>query len=257
MKNLFKRAYGWIPDLPDKRDLLFSAFRKIPKKINPHTAWEEFKPPARDQSAEGSCTGHGNTGACKFLELKDGMPFVDLSPQFLYHNSLKADGQRIVLWDRGSQIRTGIKCLAKQGVCTEALWPYKAGDFKRTPSKAAYKDAMNRQISEYFRLNTLDEMRACLSDGFPFVFGFTVYESFESEQVAKTGIVPMPGKNERVLGGHCVWCYGHDDPTRYFLCQNSWGKDWGMDGSFKLPYGMLSDRNISDDFWTVRKGEQI
>ena len=30
-----------------------------------------------------------------------------------------------------------------------------------------------------------------------FVFGFAVYESFESPQTARTGIIPMPEKEER------------------------------------------------------------
>jgi len=43
-------------------------------------------------------------------------------------------------------------------------------------------------------------MRSCLADGFPFVFGFTVYESFESQEVAKTGVVPLPNPDEKVMG---------------------------------------------------------
>ena len=45
-------------------------------------------------------------------------------------------------------------------------------------------------------------MRTCLAEGFPFVFGFTVYESFESQEVARTGVVQMPQPNERSIGGH-------------------------------------------------------
>jgi hypothetical protein len=31
-------------------------------------------------------------------------------------------------------------------------------------------------------------MLACLADGYPFVFGFSVYESFEAGDVATTGV---------------------------------------------------------------------
>ncbi len=47
-------------------------------------------------------------------------------------------------------------------------------------------------------------MRACLAEGFPFVFGFTVYESFESAQVARTGVLNMPKPNEKLVDGHIV-----------------------------------------------------
>ena len=96
-------------------------------------------------------------------------------------------------------------------------------------------------------------MRSCLAAGFPFVFGFSVYESFESPEVAKTGVVPMPSGNEQLLGGHAVLCVGYDDASARFLVRNSWGTGWGMAGYFTIPYDYLADRDLSDDFWTLRK----
>jgi len=98
----------------------------------------------------------------------------------------------------------------------------------------------------------LNQMKGCLASGYPFVFGFTVYESFESDQVAKTGVAPMPATNEKVLGGHAVLAAGYDDGSQRFLVRNSWGPDWGMGGYFTLPYAYLTDANLADDFWTVR-----
>lgn len=71
-------------------------------------------------------------------------------------------------------------------------------------------------------------MQGCIAGGYPFVFGFTVYESFESEQVAQTGIVPMPAPGETVVGGHCVVAVGYDDSKRTFIIRNSWGTGWGL-----------------------------
>lgn len=188
-----------------------------------------------------SCTAHGWTGACKFLMLRNGLPLIDLSVQFLYHNELMADAtfyEKISgLKDKGSQIGTGAKCLTKQGVCPELMFPYFPGQFKNNPSAACYKEARNHQMLAYYSVKTVDEMRAALSNKLPVVYGIPVYESFESEQVARTGIVPMPKDGEKLLGYHCVWTYGHDDKTRLFIDQNSWGKKWGIDeGSFKIPY---------------------
>ena len=100
-------------------------------------------------------------------------------------------------------------------------------------------------------------MRACLAQGFPFVFGFTVYESFESQQVAQTGVVPLPQPGERVAGGHAVLAVGYNDAERRFIVRNSWGARWGMQGYFTMPYDYLANRNLADDMWTIRRGEAM
>ena len=95
-------------------------------------------------------------------------------------------------------------------------------------------------------------MKTCLASGFPFVFGFTVYESFESDAVAQTGCVPMPGPDESTLGGHAVMAVGYSDASQRFLVRNSWGPSWGIHGYFTIPYAYLSNSDLADDFWTIR-----
>jgi C1A family cysteine protease len=84
------------------------------------------------------------------------------------------------------------------------------------------------------------------------VIGFSVYDSFESDAVAKTGVMPMPGPAEKMLGGHAVLVVGYDDSEQRFIVRNSWGKGWGQAGYFTMPYAYLTEANLSDDFWTVR-----
>src|SRR5207237_3271872 len=125
-------------------------------------------------------------------------------------------------------------------------WPYVITRFAAKPTAACYADGRRHRISSYERLETLEEMRTCLAAGFPFVFGFTVYEAFESAQVARTGLVPMPRRAERMLGGHAVAAVGYDDAARKFIVRNSWGAGWGRDGYCLMPYGYLADRGLSD-----------
>ena len=85
-----------------------------------------------------------------------------------------------------------------------------------------------------------------------FVFGFTVYESFMQDKVAVNGHVPLPKRNERVIGGHAVMAVGYNDDKKWFILRNSWGESWGMQGYFTKPYSYVTDPSLTDDFWTIR-----
>ena len=250
-----QRWYGWLPDLPDHRDFMYSAVKPalaaLPTKVDLRSKCS----PVENQGNLGSCTANPLAGAVEFLELKDSVPLVIVSRLFIYYNERVIEGT--VDQDSGAFIRDGVKSLAKQGVCPEAEWPYKIANFKKKPTPKCYSDAGKREITSYRRITTIDEMRTCLADGFPFVFGFTVYSAFESAAVAKSGILNMPGPDETVVGGHAVMAVGYDDLQKRFIVRNSWDTDWGMQGYFTMPYDYLDPaRNLADDFWTIRASEE-
>ena len=125
--------------------------------------------------------------------------------------------------DSGAQIRDGIKSVAAQGVCAETLWPYVESQFAACPTPPCYKVAKTHPAVGYSRVpQDATQLKACLAAGYPFVFGITVYESFESDEVAHSGVAPMP-RLGAVLGGHAVMAAGYDDASQRFLVRNSWG----------------------------------
>ena len=248
--------YGWIPDLPDHRDILYGAVHRSSRKASPES-WISGRncSPVEDQGQLGSCTANALVGMLEYLEIVHKVPFVDLSRLFVYYNERVIEHS--VNEDSGAMLRDGIKTLVRQGVCLESNWPYRIAKFAVKPPISCYREALNHQVLSYQRILSLNEMRACLADGFPFVFGFSVYESFESEQVARTGIVPMPEFNERQLGGHAVTRRGILRSKKRFIVRNSWGTGWGIGGYFTMPYAYLANRYLSDDFWTVKVVENL
>lgn len=245
------KRYGWIPDLPDHRDHLYAAPAAVLRKLPAQIDLRKQCPPVYDQGELGSCTANAIGGAIEFDRMKQHLSDFVPSRLFIYYNERVMEGT--VDSDSGAQIRDGIKSVAKQGACPEKEWPYDINKFTVKPPAQCYQDALKDRAVSYSRLtHNLNQMKGCLASGFPFVFGFTVYESFESQTVAQTGHAPMPQPNEQVLGGHAVLAVGYDDSHQWFLVRNSWGTQWGMQGYFTLPYAYLIDPNLADDYWTIR-----
>jgi C1A family cysteine protease len=268
MKKAAKRngqfGFGWMPDLPDNRDHLYSAplakLRVLPSKVD----LRRRCPRVYNQGRIGSCTANAIAAAIEFnrkrQKLRDFIP----SRLFIYYNEQSLEHS--IPLDNGAQLRDGIKSVAKQGACPETEWTYDdtpadpitnlwppAAKPRQKPSKSCYTHARKFRAVNYQRVDRmLSQMKGCLADGFPFVFGFTVYNSFQSAKVARTGVLQMPKPREGVVGGHAVLAVGYDDKAERFIVRNSWGIKWGKKGYFTMPYSYLLTDNLSDDFWTIR-----
>ncbi len=151
------------------------------------------------------------------------------------------------------EIRDGIKSVAKIGAPPETDWPYNIASFAEKPPAQAYADAkLDHAVQYQSVVQSLQQLQGCLASGYPFVFGFTVYQSFESPTVAKTGIMPMPAAHEKKLGGHAVMAVGYDTATRMMIVRNSWGTSWGQAGYFMMPFEFITSPSMASDFWTIR-----
>ncbi len=246
------KGYGWKPSLPHLNDDR-RAYSLIAPEITlpPVIDLRPLDVPIYDQGELGSCTGNG-IGACwQFSLKKQGKPAPMPSRLFIYY--FERVIEKTVNEDAGAQIYDGLAVLQNQGCCDEALHPYVISKFTQKPSAAAVAAAAKHEATQAYAVKqNLKEIKTCLASGFPIVMGFTVYESFETQKVSKTGIVPMPKRSEQVMGGHCVCIVGYSDATNVFFCRNSWGKDWGKNGYFQIPYDYFLNPNLASDFWTVR-----
>lgn len=241
--------YGWTPDRPDFRDHTFAIQAPIP--LPPFVDLRPGMPPVYDQGDSGSCTANAIAAAFDFEHNRQGNGFITPSRLFVYYNERQMEGT--VNSDSGAMIRDGIKSIATLGVCSESDWPFDLTQLTRQPSLQCYADALKNQALTYRRVNPdLRSMLYCLAYGFPFAVGISVYDSFESDAVAGSGIVPMPLANESQVGGHAVLVVGYDQNQKMFLVRNSWGQTWGLGGYFWIPFEYLTTTDLADDRWTIR-----
>ncbi len=245
-----KQKYGWIPDVPDARDLYatVAAPRDLPKSVD----LRPMCPPVYNQGALGSCTAQAVGAILQFTEQEVTRKGSTPSRLFLYYNARVLQGT--VDHDSGASIRNAVKAVNRAGFCHEPLWPYRISDYGKKPAKGVYSEAKKHllQPAQYARVpQTLEAIQAALADHNPIVFGFAVYESFESADVRVTGNVPMPGRDEKMLGGHAVVLVGYNDRTNYFIVRNSWGAQWGIGGYCRMPYEFVLHPEISADFWQI------
>lgn len=243
-----ERSYGWRRDRLDHRD--HWRHRVLPERLPPSADLRPQCPPVYDQGELGSCTANALAFAFDFGRAKQGLPWLTPSRLFIYYNERELEGT--ISEDAGAELRDGAKVIAKLGACPESEWPYDVDQFRQRPSDACYATGLLNQSLRYERVVQLgDYLRNELASGFPIAFGFSVYSSFESTAVARTGMVPLPGPDEAPLGGHAVALVGYDDVTRHFIVRNSWGQGWGVAGYFFMPYEYVLNQGLASDFWAI------
>ena len=242
------RKYGWRPSLPDIRDYKFAAPRGV--KLPAQFTLLPKSPPVYDQGGLGSCNSNAIAGAIEFDQRKQKIQEFVPSRLFIYYNARALEGT--VKYDSGAYIRDGIKAVAKQGVCPETEWAYIEKKFAKKPPTPCYTHALQHTITKYEAVpQNLAKIKSALYTGSYVVFGFSVYEAFESDEVARTGILNLPTANEEFMGGHAVCLAGWNDTTKRFLVRNSWGATFGQAGWFTMPFDYVVNPDLASDFWVI------
>jgi C1A family cysteine protease len=225
--------------------LIFPAQRiKLPANID----YTNKMSPVSNQGDEGTCVGFATTDGMKeYQEKADWKKTIQLSVRYVYSGAQKID----IYPDNeeGTDIRSAMKVLNKSGVPPDDCWPYSP---HQTDGPCADADELAKKyrIESYTRLKTEAEMKESLVVNGPFVAGVDVYESWMTPAVDKTGVVPIPKKNEELLGGHAICIVGYDDKKKRFKFKNSWSKAWGASGYGYLSYAYM--KKYCNDAWSAR-----
>ena len=239
--------YHWARQPVDTRDKPYT----LSGVTQPSTV--DLRPycsPIEDQGNLGSCTGNAIAGAIELLDKRAGKN-IDVSRLYIYYYERLLEGT--VNYDNGAYIRDGMRAVYNYGAPLESLWPYNISRFRNAPSQQAITDGAKRKVTSYQAVADHQGCLDSLAAGFPVVIGFSVYSSFESATVARTGVMPYPNTSrETLLGGHAVLLVGYDKTRQVYIVRNSWGTNWGDRGYFYMPFQVIQNRNMSSDFWTIR-----
>ena len=206
--------------------------------------------PIENQGAAGSCVGNSVVGALEFLQIRNGMPYTDLSRLFVYYNSRLMHGDADK--DDGTYIRIAMGTLSSLGTCSEKKWPYDLSNLFIRPSWGAYREAYPHKITSYYRIQEthgqalVDAIKRALRAQHVVVFGMLVDDAYIN--VGSNGVVAMPKKDRGTVGGHAQVIVGYDDNQRRWIVRNSWGTYWGDRGYAYVPYDYL-DASDANDFW--------
>lgn len=222
-------AYGWVPSTPDPRDYDLTPTLDEQAVVLPaEFSLRAGMPPVYDQGQLGSCTANSIGGSVEYQQMRQAEGAKTPSRLFIYYNERVLEGT--VDQDAGAQIRDGMRVVATIGAPPETDWPYDIAKFRDKPPVQAFTDAAQHEATIYGRVAQSQlAIQTSIHNHRPVVFGFTVYESFESQAVADSGVVPMPLPGEQILGGHAVLAMGWKpiNNTVYFEVRNSWGPGLG------------------------------
>ncbi len=240
-----------LPDPADFRDWLFTpTLVDVPVRMELDD-YRKASVPVLHQGSEGSCTGFAlATVAHYLLRTRRTEPDATaVSARMFYEMAKRYDewqGERY----EGSSARGALKGWHKHGVCAESLWSYTdgGGDHALTNERAA--DALTRPLGAYFRINQRDlsAMHAALAEVGVLLATAAIHDGWAAPDGA--GVIP-PGS--RTLGGHAFAIVGYT--SEGFWVQNSWGREWGLEGCALLTYDDWLSSGI--DVWVARLGVPV
>ncbi len=249
------RRYGWRPSLPDHRDVVADT-SEIPilEEVDPR---EEYMTPVYDQMQLNDCTANAVAAAIDADRIVRGMEPIYPSRLGIYWLERFIEHQPVDA-DEGAMGRDGFKAARNYGVLPESDLPYTddktSAAFREDPRENPKWSTDGWRLPDQYKSvpRSLTAIKRVLSNRQTIAFGFRVPSSFESEEIARTGIMAQPAESELTNEGHEVLAVGYlKAEPNYCLVRNSWGTGWGIAGYFLMPWAWLLDSGFTEDLRTI------
>lgn len=220
-----KHFYGCIPSPCDLRDyqVVCGAPGNLPEEFELDFSNIKIK----NQGSVSSCVAHAISTILEYHT----KGLVDLSTNFFYGIQKSYCGRE----GKGMFLRDACKIATKLGDPTLENCP---GNNEIPKCYSIAEEAMNNETimasaadfrtASYYSCNTNDDIKEALVNHGPILACIQWFDDLK----VKNGVLT---KGKSTKGGyHAIVIYGYN--KQGFLCQNSWGKNWGNKGRFILPY---------------------
>jgi len=266
--------YGLLSSLPDHAAPGFpSHLVKAPAPSAwPRRAFVSGRiPKVKNQGTQGSCDGHAccSFGERLYLRWKPQVGPVVFSPAFAYAMERILEGT-FTQGDVGAMISSAVQVPDPKaggfGWCPLTDMPYDENVCNVRPNAAQIATAAQYPGGAFHTIgNVIANIKSCILSDYTAVIGVAVYDSFESDDAARTGLIPYPNLSRETLqGGHALHALiGYDDDIRCpgapnpgaVWFENSWDVTWGTKcpvsddpGGFGLlSYDFLANPNLTTD----------
>lgn len=240
------KRFGYIPDAPDSRDRMFSAF--LPRTLalpRSATVWDSSCA-IKDQAGTSSCVGQALSQGLRLAYLHRGEPCRELSARFAYRVALTVDGSNS---DGGTRIRSAMDGVKRAGCATEHQWPFSESEILQPLGLSAATSAFDRKgLRGYYRIaaGDVDGIKHAVANGYPVVGGWQVSRSF----MGWDGAYPIGAQTTDIVGGHALCVVGYDGDV-LTLC-NSWSSSWGRHGMALVTRDFAAQ---AGDVWALAVGD--
>lgn len=242
-----RRLFDARPDTADFRDRMFEpTLVDVPTEV-PLEHFLAQGVPVLDQGEDGACTAFALATVAHAL-LRRRRPEPDtarVSTRMLYDMARRYDE-----WEgegySGSSCRGAMKAWHRHGVCSEALWPYTPGLVLEPYTEARARDALQRPLGAYARVNHRDlvAMHAAFAETGVLYASSAVHEGWHAPPASGH----IRWNRQPVIGWHAYAIVGYDRGG--FWLQNAWGEGWGQGGYGRVSYDEWLERGT--DVWVAR-----
>ena len=204
--------YGFVPSKMDGTELEYKTFDiKLPKSIS----YKDYLPPVLNQGSRPICVPCSISSYINYsINLEDGVNNRDneVDYEMIFKHRTNKD-------DNGMSFKDAFHFLRHNCV--------------------SLKYGCEKTIDRYAKIGTEEQLRQALVMNGPCVGGLPVYDPYRNKFWLKEDGYPFQG-------GHAIAIVGYNE--KGFIIRNSWGKSYGDEGYFIMPYDEFDNFM---ELWTI------